>query len=355
MKKYILFSFLTLFSIITAYGMQAGEPAVPAKFYIVRPRRLLDHDNWVIRPRFVIEALPSEKELGVLKPEPFFCRWPTVLRREFVECEGPSRCLTESEWKVIADSKCREDELVRRCISDGNIAEVKRLLERRTKPNGYESSHLKTAIIFHQPEIIVLLLEKGADANEEFDGSSPLRLAFDSMQDPLLTLDKAEDIVCSLLHEGADCGEKDKGDGHTPLHWVAGANMQKAASFLVREKEADVHAKIEGGFTPLHWTVLKRGKREMVQFLLEQGATVSAKSGDGRTASDMIMRKGCNLSSEYRCSPEEEVILELFKQYKGREISENRVLIEFGARSTESPFSKLPVEVVSQIKQWVCY
>lgn len=351
MKKYILFSFLTLFSIITAYGMEAGEPVVPAKFYIVRSRSFLDHDDWSICPRFVIEAIPDEKELKVLKPEPFSCRWPTVLRREFVECEGPSRILTESEWERIAHSKCRDDEQVDRYIRDGDTTAVKQLLERRAGPNGYESSHLMSAIIFHQPEIIALLLENGADANEEFDGINPLRLAFDSMQSPRLTFDNTEKIVRLLLEKRANVSASSVECGYTPLHWVAGANMEGGAAFLVRERGANVNAKAEDGFTPLHFALLKHCKSGMVQLLLAQGATVLAKTDDGRTARDIVLRSDL---PDHKCDAEEEAILKLLEQYKTKEISELRALIEFAARSPKSFFSSVPRDVVSQIKQRVC-
>ena len=67
---------------------------------------------------------------------------------------------------------------------------------------------------------------------------------------------------------------------HVPDGWLP------AVVFLVGELGADVNARDLNGYTPLHHAA-SRGDNELILYLIEQGADVTAVSRRGRTTADM--------------------------------------------------------------------
>ena len=67
---------------------------------------------------------------------------------------------------------------------------------------------------------------------------------------------------------------------HVPDNWLP------AVRFLIEECGADVNARDANGYTPLHHAA-SRGDNEMIEYLLEKGADISAVSRSGQTTADM--------------------------------------------------------------------
>jgi ankyrin repeat protein len=67
---------------------------------------------------------------------------------------------------------------------------------------------------------------------------------------------------------------------HAPDAWLP------VLQYLVEELGADVNARDANGFAPLHWAA-SRGDNEMIEYLVERGADVTAVSRRGHTTADM--------------------------------------------------------------------
>lgn len=92
------------------------------------------------------------------------------------------------------------------------------------------------------------------------------------------------------------------GPSLTPLHAASGAGYGEgyaanahehvpggwmpSVKYLVEEKGLDVNARDHNGFTPLHHAAA-RGDVELIKYLVEQGADVTAVSRSGHTTADM--------------------------------------------------------------------
>ncbi len=114
--------------------------------------------------------------------------------------------------------------------------------------DGFTALHL--AAFFAQPEIVAVLLERGAD---------PRAVA------------KNVSMV-------------------TPLHSAAAGRSVEVARLLLRH-DVDVNARQQGGWTAIHAAAL-RGDTEFVRLLLARGASTHAVSDDGKTALELALEKG---------------------------------------------------------------
>jgi ankyrin repeat protein len=112
------------------------------------------------------------------------------------------------------------------------------------------------------------LIEAGADVHATNNyGVSAMLLAADIASTELIQL---------LLKNGVDANTANA-DGETPLHLVARAGNIEAATLLLKAgAKVDVREKF-GDQTPLMWAVVRRHPA-MVQFLLDHGADVDARS-----------------------------------------------------------------------------
>jgi ankyrin repeat protein len=112
------------------------------------------------------------------------------------------------------------------------------------------------------------LIAAGADVHSTNNyGISPMLLAADIASTELIQL---------LLKNGASA-TAGNADAETPLHLVSRAGNIEAARLLLKAG-AEVDAREQfGDQTPLMWAVVRRHPA-MVEFLIEQGADVNARS-----------------------------------------------------------------------------
>jgi ankyrin repeat protein len=165
-------------------------------------------------------------------------------------------------------------------VARGDAADVQRHLNRdpalaRGLP-GAKLAPLHQAILRRKPEIVALLLTRGADVNApDSSGRTPLHLA----------VERADaGLVQELLARRADPGRRDR-IGWTPLHHAAAKN-QVAIARLLLDGGADPNRLSELGGTALHEAAAGAGA-EMVQLLLERGIDPAVRSKPGVTALDL--------------------------------------------------------------------
>lgn len=112
-----------------------------------------------------------------------------------------------------------------------------------------------------QLEVVVLLLESGAEVNQTTRFGSPLQIA---------ARGNHAEVVALLLEAGADPnlpgGEEDK----APLHDAAERGSLAAAQLLL-EQGADVNQRSKKDLPPIHYAV-RKGKGEMAELLRDAGA-----------------------------------------------------------------------------------
>ena len=247
------------------------------------------------------------------------------------------------EWRAVPSEPfvTREDDWAERqakfpgndiwsAAAFGNIKAIKGHLAKsvniNAKDSTFGSTALSSAALFGHTEIVVLLLEAGADVNaRNRDGSTPLHSA------AFLGQYEAAEL---LLENGADINIRN-GDGGTPLDatgvdwettgFIAGLLKIKIdrktietgrtkVVELLRQHGASTNARSESnalcnavrggdllavkeqlangvaidaedsefGVTALSWAALL-GDAEIAKFLIEKGADVNAKSRDGST------------------------------------------------------------------------
>ncbi|KAJ3093695.1 Serine/threonine-protein kinase plk1 [Phlyctochytrium bullatum] len=112
--------------------------------------------------------------------------------------------------------------------------------------------------------VVQILVERGANFNyRNGAGHTPLHKA----------VEKGDvDIVQFLLYQGANVDCKDV-DGSTPLFWAAGFGDPSIMQVLVGSG-ADIEARGFRGKTALHWAAVY-GHEDVVSFLIERGADVN--------------------------------------------------------------------------------
>jgi ankyrin repeat protein len=137
----------------------------------------------------------------------------------------------------------------------GRVERVRELVDadpalaRAYAPDGFHA--LGLAAFFRQPEVVHLLLDRGADV----DAAA-----------------RNEQIRTTALQAAAASGDNE-------------------SARLLLDAGADVDAAQPGGFTPLH-SAAANGNRELVELLLERGADPAARLDDGRTPSDLAREGG---------------------------------------------------------------
>lgn len=120
------------------------------------------------------------------------------------------------------------------------------------------------------------LLDRGADVNwGNKNGYTPLMVA---------AREGYTDTVQLLLERGANINAVCK-DGLSALMYACCYCPQSPSTKVILNAGADVNAKRSKGLTPLMYAS-SRGAVELVNELIVLGANITAKSDDGKTASD---------------------------------------------------------------------
>jgi len=182
-----------------------------------------------------------------------------------------------------ADVNARSDSRgtpLHEAAQQGRLAAVNLLLELGADVNARSNYNtpLSLAVRFRHKEIVMTLLDHGADARiVDHRGMSLIDELVD-FQGPWTPTHR--EIAEMVIEAGADV-RKPNAEGRTPLHSAAGRGMVDVASFLIT-KGADINAKDASGMTPLHRAVSQK-QLEMVEFLLAKGADPNVKDKSGRT------------------------------------------------------------------------
>ncbi len=155
-----------------------------------------------------------------------------------------------------------EDEMMRICHR-GDIDGALEMIDRHP---GIAQAGLYEAVHQNHPELVKILLERGAKA------TTPWRWAcwYTPLMHSLRYAKPRYDIAQMLLDHGVDPNETN-GMGMTTLHIVAGQGTVDAARWLL-DRGAEIHARDrEFESTPLAWAA-RAGREDMVRFLLSRGA-----------------------------------------------------------------------------------
>jgi ankyrin repeat protein len=156
-----------------------------------------------------------------------------------------------------------EDEMMRIC----HRGEIEAALEMIDRHPGIAQAGLYEAVHQNHPELVRILLERGAKATK------PWRWAcwYTPLMHSLRYSEPRYDIAQLLLDHDVDPNETN-GMGMTALHIVAGQGTVDAARWLL-DRGADIHARDrEFDSTPLAWAA-RAGREDMARFLLSRGAS----------------------------------------------------------------------------------
>jgi hypothetical protein len=130
---------------------------------------------------------------------------------------------------------------------------------------------------FNHPEVIALLLAKGANTKtKDIEGQGPLHAAVIANA---YSWHQTE-TVRLLLRHGAMIEDEDN-HGWRPLHWAVKADVAIVKLLLI--KGAKIDAKTRAGETALHLAVRERYSIDMVKLLLDKGAPIESTDNEGVT------------------------------------------------------------------------
>jgi hypothetical protein len=166
-------------------------------------------------------------------------------------------------------------------IARGDLGDVKLHLEKNpasANQGGNPTSRppLEQAILRKKPDIALVLIAAGADANAaDRSGRTAVLLAVER---------NLPGLIPPLLKAGANADAQDK-DGWTALHHAAAKNQPQSIKFLMDGgAKPNVLSKLGG--TPLHEAGASGGE-EVIKLLLAAGIDRSLRSSQGVTALDL--------------------------------------------------------------------
>lgn len=215
-----------------------------------------------------------------------------------------------------------------RAISLEDAAAVRAFLQGGMNPNAKNEkgeTALTYAILYKDPKVTKVLLEK-ADPNMKDDlGNSPIHLAVSNKKDEIfdLLLEKnadvnlagqtgktknqtalyaavlkdREDLVQKLLEKGADPNIADAGGAYPLSEAVVGAGANPQVVKRLLDAGANVNAQEANKATALLYAasnkqISSQARQEIVKMLLDKGADKSIKDEKGRTALDWAKQNG---------------------------------------------------------------
>jgi ankyrin repeat protein len=265
---------------------------------------------------------------------------------------GAGACFGMSPAMRMADACARRDW---RAVASLTRRHAPKVLSLRVGDDGWSPLHL--AAVLDEAEVAALMLQKGADPNDQdYDLQTPLHAVVNrKIAEQLVQMganvdcrdrsgftplhvaaaDGHPEIAELLLAHGADVDAKDN-NGRTPLHEassgghfeVAEQLFAKGASVdprdeamgwtplhlavqheyihimvLLMKKGADINAWDASGYTSLHLAAMGESK-EIADALIKSGATRTLKNVHGQTARDIALQRGVP------------AVVELFKSLK---------------------------------------
>lgn len=164
------------------------------------------------------------------------------------------------------------------------------------------------ALYNHGTEVIIVLLDHGADINASHLVSSQIEPSWPfagpleaGSWNPLLIAvhNRSEDLITLLSSRGANLNVVGTPENYTPLHHCSKIDIHRdKLARLLLKAGADVHATDSEGRTPLHCAVDPVGidkwrspGLDLARVLLEHGANVEAELHDGTTPVQLSDRK----------------------------------------------------------------
>jgi len=175
---------------------------------------------------------------------------------------GRPRSISAERKAPATPERELEDEMMKICHR-GQISAAVEMIERYP---GIAQSGLYEAVHQNHPELVRILLERGAKATTPWRWACWYTPLMHSLRYPA----PRYDIAQLLIDHGVDPNETN-GMGMTTLHIVAGQGTVDAARWLL-DRGADIHSRDrEFDSTPLAWAA-RAGRDDMARFLLSRGA-----------------------------------------------------------------------------------
>jgi ankyrin repeat protein/beta-lactamase regulating signal transducer with metallopeptidase domain len=172
--------------------------------------------------------------------------------------------LSRGDWPDTIHLAAYKGDLdrVRTRIEDGTDVDVK---------DAFDCTLLHWAVLADSPDVAAFLIGKGADVNAKHGrGYTPLMSA------------RLLPVVELLVANGADIHARLGGQGPTKLHMACTAGDKDLVEFVLRQG-ADVNLKLRDGRTPL-MQAAREGHTDIVKLLIAHSAVVNVSDNRGRTA-----------------------------------------------------------------------
>ncbi len=192
-----------------------------------------------------------------------------------LDWRGGAKREPELSPQEIAKAKERQEWDFFEAIRKGLLPRVRAFLDENNEL--MYASHGTTSPLFHaagygQRQVVQLLLDRGADANErDSDGSTPLHIA---------TTHGHELVVSLLIQRGANVNIHGYMQ-QTPLH-IAASNGYEGIAQLLLDNGARINERNENKHTPLHNAVTSK-HINVAKVLLQKGADVNVRDMYGYT------------------------------------------------------------------------
>ncbi len=197
-------------------------------------------------------------------------------------------------------------------VSSNNVDDVIRLIKQGADVN-WKSTSKELSILIHasrnswnsnDPRIVKLLLENGADVNDQQNV-----LAWTALF--IATKGRNLEVIKLLIDKGADVNAKDR-EGNPVIFGITSFTTQDEKEYgikkakLLLDKGADINMRNNDGKTVL----MSVTNKELAEFLLSKGLDVNAKDNNGLTAYSCVPQEILPILKKYGIKPTKEDIKE---------------------------------------------